>query len=113
MLSFNIGVEAGQLFVLALVVPLLRLLFGRWLPGDLLQVIVLSAVLAQRAGTGCLIEGALLQYDISMPLMTIFMADSRTLDDATGACLRDSLGAKGPFDRIADRGVNGREREAG
>ena len=70
LLSFNIGVEAGQLFVLALVVPLLRLLFGRWLP-EVAGVIVLSAVLAHTGWHWMLDRGgALLQYDISMPLMT-------------------------------------------
>ena len=41
------------------------------------------------------------------------MADSRTLDDATALVFVILWGLKGPFDRIADRGVNGREREAG
>ena len=70
LLSFNIGVEFGQLFVLALVVPLLRLLFGRWLP-EVAGVIVLSAVLAHTGWHWMLDRGgALLQYNFVMPPVT-------------------------------------------
>lgn len=70
LLSFNIGVELGQLFVLALVVPLLRLLFGRWLP-EVAGVIVLSALLAHTGWHWMLDRGgALLQYDLVMPPAT-------------------------------------------
>jgi len=70
LLSFNIGVEFGQLFVLALVVPVLRLSFGRWLP-EVAGVIVLSAVLAH-TGWHWMLErgGALLQYNVAMPPVT-------------------------------------------
>ncbi len=69
LLSFNIGVELGQLFVLALVVPLLRLLFGRWLP-EVMGVVVLSALLAH-TGWHWMLErgGAFLAYDIAVPAM--------------------------------------------
>ena len=70
LLSFNIGVEFGQLFVLALVVPLLRLLFGRWLP-EVAGVIVLSAVLAHTGWHWMLDRGgALLQDNFMMPPVT-------------------------------------------
>jgi hypothetical protein len=114
LLSFNIGVEAGQLFVLALVVPLLRLLFGRWLP-EVAGVIVLSAVLAHTGWHWMLDRGgALLQYDISMPLMTtsLWLTAGRWMM-LLALVFVILWGLKGPFDRIADRGVNGREREAG
>lgn len=69
LLSFNIGVELGQLFVLALVVPVLKLLFGRWLP-EVMGVVVLSALLAH-TGWHWMLErgGAFLQYDIAAPVM--------------------------------------------
>lgn len=67
LLSFNIGVELGQLFVLMLVVPVLRLLFSRWLP-EVAGVVVLSAVLAHTGWHWMLDRGgALLQYDFVMP----------------------------------------------
>jgi len=70
LLSFNIGVEFGQLFVLALVVPVLRLSFGRWLP-EVAGVIVLSAVLAHTGWHWMLDRGgALLQYNVAMPPVT-------------------------------------------
>jgi hypothetical protein len=69
LLSFNIGVEFGQLFVLALVVPVLRLLFGRWLP-EVMGVVVLSAVLAHTGWHWMLARGgALMQYTFTAPAM--------------------------------------------
>lgn len=74
LLSFNIGVELGQLFVLALVVPILRLLFGRWLP-EVMGTIVLSAVLAHTGWHWMLDRGSgLLQYDYSVPVMNAAFA---------------------------------------
>jgi hypothetical protein len=69
LLAFNIGVEMGQLFVLALMVPVLRFLFGRWLP-EVLGVAVLSAILAH-TGWHWMLErgGGLLQYDFTIPIM--------------------------------------------
>lgn len=66
LLSFNVGVEFGQLFVLALVVPILRWSFGRWLP-EVAGVVVLSAVLAH-TGWHWMLErgGALLAYDLRL-----------------------------------------------
>ncbi|MGB1839679.1 MAG: HupE/UreJ family protein [Longimicrobiales bacterium] len=70
LLSFNVGVEFGQLFVLALVVPILRLLFERWLP-EVAGVIVLSAVLAHTGWHWMLERGvALLEYNFAMPPVT-------------------------------------------
>jgi hypothetical protein len=69
LLAFNIGVELGQLFVLALMVPVLRMLFGRWLP-EVMGVVVLSAILAH-TGWHWMLErgGGLLQYDFTAPVM--------------------------------------------
>jgi hypothetical protein len=71
LLSFNIGVEFGQLFVLALVVPVLGFLFKRWLP-PVMGVVALSALLAH-TGWHWMMErgGALLQYDFSAPVLNV------------------------------------------
>lgn len=67
LLAFNVGVELGQLFVLALAVPVLAFLFSRWLPA-VAGVIVLSAVLAH-TGWHWMLErgGDFLQYEIGAP----------------------------------------------
>ncbi|MDX1492721.1 MAG: HupE/UreJ family protein [Longimicrobiales bacterium] len=69
LVSFNVGVELGQLFLLAIMVPVLRLSFRSWLP-PVLGVVVLSALLAH-TGWHWMLErgGDLLQYDFVMPLM--------------------------------------------
>ncbi len=69
LLSFNVGVELGQLFVLALTVPVLGFLFRRWLP-EVLGTIVLSAFLAHTGWHWMTERGAeLVQYDFSVPAM--------------------------------------------
>ncbi|HIN77497.1 MAG TPA: HupE/UreJ family protein, partial [Gemmatimonadetes bacterium] len=67
LVSFNIGVEFGQLFVLALTVPLLELLFRKVLP-EVGGIVVLSALLAH-TGWHWMTErgGQLLQYDFRAP----------------------------------------------
>ena len=74
LLSFNIGVELGQLFVLALMVPILELLFRKWLP-EVMGIIALSAFLAH-TGWHWLLDrgGALLQYDFTLPAMSAAFA---------------------------------------
>jgi hypothetical protein len=69
LLSFNIGVELGQLFVLALAVPVLRFAFARWLP-QVLGVVVISAVLAH-TGWHWMLErgGELIQYNFALPVL--------------------------------------------
>jgi len=71
LLSFNIGVELGQLFVLALTVPLLDLLFRYWLP-EVMGTIVLSAFLAHTGWHWMLERGrGLLQYNFTAPAMNL------------------------------------------
>jgi hypothetical protein len=48
LLSFNIGVELGQLFVLSLVVPLLNILF-KYIVAERMGTIILSAIVAHTA----------------------------------------------------------------
>jgi hypothetical protein len=74
LLSFNVGVELGQLFVLALTVPLLELLFRRWLP-ELMGTIVLSAFLAHTGWHWMIERGSgLLQYNFRAPALTFALA---------------------------------------
>ena len=69
LLSFNVGVELGQLFVLVFAVPILALLFRKWLP-ELVGVIALSAFLAHTGWHWFLDRGGdLLQYDFTVPVM--------------------------------------------
>ena len=69
LLSFNVGVELGQLFVLAITVPLLELLFRKVLP-EVGGIVVLSAILAH-TGWHWMTErgGQLLQYNFQLPVM--------------------------------------------
>jgi hypothetical protein len=74
LLSFNVGVEFGQLFVLAITVPLLEILFRKWLP-ELMGTIALSALLAH-TGWHWMTErgGELLQYNFTAPVMSAAFA---------------------------------------
>jgi hypothetical protein len=67
--AFNIGVELGQLFVLAITVPVLAVLFQKVLP-EVGGTILLSAVLAH-TGWHWMTErgGQLLRYDFRIPVL--------------------------------------------
>ncbi len=69
LVSFNVGVEFGQLFVLALTVPLLEFLFRKVLP-EVGGIVVLSAILAH-TGWHWMTErgGQLIQYDFRAPIV--------------------------------------------
>jgi hypothetical protein len=74
LLSFNVGVELGQLLVLAITVPVLNLLFRKWLP-ELMGTIVLSAFLAHTGWHWMMDRGAgLLQYQFTMPALSLTLA---------------------------------------
>ena len=76
LVSFNLGVEFGQLFVLALVVPALSLLF-RHVVAERMGTIILSAFVAHTAWHWMLDRFALLrQYQFAMPAMSLAMAAS-------------------------------------
>lgn len=63
LLSFNVGVELGQLLVLAVVIPLLWALF-RFVVAERMGVIILSALVAHTAWHWMTARGSeLLQYD--------------------------------------------------
>jgi hypothetical protein len=69
LLSFNVGVELGQLFVLAITVPILELLFRKWLP-ELMGTIALSALLAHTGWHWMTERGAqLFQYNFTVPAL--------------------------------------------
>lgn len=69
LLSFNVGVEFGQLLVLVLVVPLLRILF-KYVVAEKVGIILLSALVAHTAWHWMAERwSALMDYDIRMPIM--------------------------------------------
>ncbi len=67
LLSFNVGVELGQLFVLVLMIPALELLFRKGVP-ERLGIILISALLAH-TGWHWMTErwSVLVQYDVRWP----------------------------------------------
>ena len=74
LLSFNIGVEFGQLFVLAVTVPVLDFMFRKWLP-EVMGTIVLSAFLAHTGWHWMTERGAtLLQYNLRAPVLDVAFA---------------------------------------
>ncbi len=98
LVSFNVGVELGQLFVLALVVPVLRFAFARFLP-ETMGVVVLSAVLAHTGWHWMLDRGGrLLQYDVTAPVLNrgfaLILLDWAILGAVVLATL---LGLRGAF----------------
>lgn len=67
LLAFNLGVELGQLFVLALVIPALVALF-RWIVADRIGTILLSALVAHTAWHWMLDRASVLrQYQFQWP----------------------------------------------
>jgi len=69
LLSFNVGVELGQLLVLALMIPALDLLFRRVVP-ERMGTIILSAIVAHTAWHWMIDRYQVLsQYQIRMPTM--------------------------------------------
>jgi hypothetical protein len=74
LLSFNVGVELGQLLVLVITVPVLSLLFKRWLP-EMMGMIVLSAFLAHTGWHWMITRGAaLVQYQFTPPAFNMMFA---------------------------------------
>ncbi len=75
LLSFNVGVELGQLFVLAITVPILNLVFERrWLP-ELMGTIVLSAFLAHTGWHWMIERGTeLALYEFRAPALNLMFA---------------------------------------
>jgi hypothetical protein len=74
LLSFNVGVELGQLLVLAITVPVLSLLFKKWLP-ELMGTIAISAFLAHTGWHWMLDRGTtLMQYQFALPVWNLALA---------------------------------------
>jgi hypothetical protein len=74
LLAFNIGVELGQLFVLAIAVPALVLLY-RHVVSVRMGTILLSALVAHTAWHWMLDRGAALgEYDLQWPTMDVAFA---------------------------------------
>ena len=112
LLSFNIGVEFGQLFVLVITVPLLRLLFKRWLPVTA-GVVAVSAILAH-TGWHWMLErgGALLEYDFVIPVMNAALGATVLRWIMLGLIIVGALwGLSGTFGWLAKRAATGVEEE--
>ena len=64
LLAFNVGVEIGQLLVILICVPILRILY-RFIPGERIIAIILS-VIAGHTAWHWLVErgGILMEYDV-------------------------------------------------
>jgi hypothetical protein len=76
LLSFNLGVEFGQIFVLALAIPALNLLF-RFVVAERIGTILLSALVAHTAWHWMLDRGAILrQYRFEWPALDAAFAAS-------------------------------------
>jgi hypothetical protein len=76
LVSFNVGVEIGQLLVLAAMVPLLGWLFSR-VVAERMGTIILSAFVAHTAWHWTMERGAVLaQYHIAMPTLDAAFAAS-------------------------------------
>jgi hypothetical protein len=74
LVSFNVGVELGQLLVLALAVPALNWLFSRVVAGRI-GTIILSAFVAHTAWHWMLDRGAVLaQYRVELPELSLSLA---------------------------------------
>jgi HupE/UreJ protein len=113
LVSFNVGVELGQLFVLALTVPALTLLFRR-VVAERMGTIILSAFVAHTAWHWMLDRFALLrQYQFEMPAMSLSVAASL----ARGLILLLIVGAAGwaMFELVGrlQRGATGAPRIPG
>jgi hypothetical protein len=71
LVAFNVGVELGQLFVLAITVPALTLLF-RYVVAERMGTILLSALVAHTAWHWMLERGAVLrQYELTWPTLDL------------------------------------------
>ena len=76
LLSFNLGVELGQIFVLALAIPVLSLLF-RYVVAERMGTILLSALVAHTAWHWMLERGTVLrQYRFEWPALDAAFAAS-------------------------------------
>lgn len=75
LLAFNVGVELGQLFLLLLVIPLLNILFSRFVK-ERIGTILLSALVAHSAWHWMLERGATFgEYQLQMPIFdAVFFA---------------------------------------
>ena len=76
LLSFNVGVELGQLLVLVLLIPMLRLLF-RYAVAERMGTIILSALVAHTAWHWMLDRGHILaQFRFAWPAFTTLLLAS-------------------------------------
>ena len=112
LLSFNVGVELGQLFVLALAVPVLVLLFSRVVQ-ERMGTIVVSAIVAHTAWHWLLARGATLRaYQFRWPALDAAFAVSAmraaiVMIISAGAMWLLSAMGRGLAPVVAEREVGG------
>ena len=101
LLSFNVGVELGQLFVLAVAVPALALLF-KYVVAERMGTIILSALVAHTAWHWMLDRGAVLrEYRFEWPVFDAQFAISAmrasiVADHRTGGAVGDVRARRPP-----------------
>jgi hypothetical protein len=107
LLAFNVGVELGQLLVVALAVPALAWLFRRALP-ERLGTILLSAIVAHTAWHWLLERGAELgQYRLAVPTLDRTFLDGAARATALAAVIAAALwAASAVADRMARGGAS-------
>jgi hypothetical protein len=124
LLAFNVGVEAGQLFVLALFVPALQLLF-RYVVAERIGIIILSTLVAHTAwhwtadrwerlretagpafGPGALVEAVpwlMLAAGAAGAAWLLATATRRRGRPAAGEAMRNSEGLPGTPEPVEER----------
>jgi hypothetical protein len=101
----------GQLFVLAITVPVLRLLFRKWLP-EVMGVVALSAILAHTGWHWMLERGQrFLQYDFVLPAWDVAFAATLLRWIMLGLIVIGAAWAlRGLFDRFAHPSTGAHEK---
>ena len=128
LLAFNVGVELGQLLILLLVIPLLSVLFSRFVQ-ERIGTILLSALIAHSAWHWMLERGTTFsEYQLAMPIVdSIFFASlmrwAMLLLIIAGAvwamyevfrrfALIEPLSSYGPSDSLSNNLSNKKARES-
>jgi hypothetical protein len=96
LLSFNVGVELGQLAVLVVLIPALDLLF-RYVVAERMGVIILSAIVAHTGWHWMTERWAVLrQYNVEWPRFDVFSARPDTVGARRRGPHRGRLGRENP-----------------
>ena len=104
LLSFNVGVELGQIFVLVLAIPALDWLFHR-VVAERMGTIILSALVAHTAWHWMTARGAqLAQYELTWPIVSVgLMVTAMRWAMLLLVCVGAAWGLSGLYGRWAER----------